>query len=78
MNVRPNSKSPFANRQITELTCHATGVVSLFPNVRLAIDIGGQDAKGLKIKDGKLIDFVISEKCAAGGGRFLDIIANVL
>lgn len=69
---------PFADRQITELTCHAKGVTSFFPKVRLAIDIGGQDAKGLKIKDGKLIDFVMSDKCAAGTGRFLEILAAAL
>jgi predicted CoA-substrate-specific enzyme activase len=69
---------PFADRQITELTCHARGVYSLFPGVRIAIDIGGQDAKGLKIKDGKLVDFVMSDKCAAGTGRFLEVIADAL
>ncbi len=69
---------PFADRQITELTCHARGVASLFPKVRLAIDIGGQDAKGLKIKDGKLLDFVMSDKCAAGTGRFLEVVADAL
>lgn len=69
---------PFADRQITELTCHARGVASFFPSVRLAIDIGGQDAKGLKINDGKLIDFAMSDKCAAGTGRFLEVIAGVL
>ena len=69
---------PFADRQITELTCHARGVFSLFPSVRLAIDIGGQDAKGLKINDGKLVDFVMSDKCAAGTGRFLEVIATAL
>lgn len=69
---------PFADRQITELTCHARGIYSFFPTVRLAIDIGGQDAKGLKIKDGKLIDFVMSDKCAAGTGRFLEVIAPTL
>jgi (R)-2-hydroxyacyl-CoA dehydratese activating ATPase len=69
---------PFADRHITELTCHAKGVVSFFPNVRLAIDIGGQDAKGLKIKDGKLLDFVMNDKCAAGTGRFLEIVAPTL
>ena len=69
---------PFADRQITELTCHARGVFSFFPNVRLAIDIGGQDAKGLKIKDGKLLDFTMSDKCAAGTGRFLELIADAL
>lgn len=69
---------PFADRQITELTCHARGVYNFFPNVRLAIDIGGQDAKGLKIKDGRLLDFTMSDKCAAGTGRFLEIIADAL
>ena len=69
---------PFADRQITELTCHARGVSSLFPSVRTALDIGGQDAKGLKIKDGRLIDFVMNDKCAAGTGRFLEVIAKAL
>jgi len=69
---------PFADRQITELTCHARGVVSLFPSARTALDIGGQDAKGLKIKDGRLIDFVMNDKCAAGTGRFLEVIAKTL
>jgi (R)-2-hydroxyacyl-CoA dehydratese activating ATPase len=69
---------PFADRQITELTCHARGVFHVFPNVRLAIDIGGQDSKGLKIKGGKLLDFTMNDKCAAGTGRFLEIIADAL
>jgi len=69
---------PFADRQITELTCHARGLVSLFPSVRTALDIGGQDAKGLKIKDGKLVNFVMNDKCAAGTGRFLEVIADTL
>src|SRR5512136_361704 len=65
---------PFADREITELSCHARGVASLFPNVRLAIDIGGQDAKALKVKDGKLVDFAMNDKCAAGTGRFLEVV----
>jgi predicted CoA-substrate-specific enzyme activase len=69
---------PFADRQITELSCHARGVSSLFPTARLAIDIGGQDAKGLKIKDGRLLDFTMSDKCAAGTGRYLEVIAGAL
>ena len=69
---------PFADRQVTELTCHALGVASLFPNVRVAIDIGGQDAKGLKVRNGRLVDFVMSDKCAAGTGRFLEVIADSL
>ncbi len=69
---------PFADRQITELTCHARGVANFFSKVRLAVDIGGQDAKGLKIKDGKLLDFVMSDKCAAGTGRFLEVLSDAL
>ena len=69
---------PFADRQITELSCHARGVSSLFPNVRTAIDIGGQDAKCMRINNGKLIDFVMNDKCAAGTGRFLEVTAATL
>jgi predicted CoA-substrate-specific enzyme activase len=69
---------PFADRHFTELTCHAKGVASLFPGVRLAIDIGGQDSKGLQIENGKLIDFVMNDKCAAGTGRFLEVLAGTL
>ena len=64
---------PFADRDITELTCHARGIASLFPSVRTAIDIGGQDAKGLKINDGKLIwqsgtgDRIFSSPVCSGG-----------
>jgi (R)-2-hydroxyacyl-CoA dehydratese activating ATPase len=69
---------PFATRQITELSCHVRGVVKFKPTVRTAIDIGGQDAKGLKIRSGKLMDFVMSDKCAAGTGRFLEVLAAAL
>jgi predicted CoA-substrate-specific enzyme activase len=69
---------PFADRQITELSCHARGVSSLFPNVRTAIDIGGQDAKCMKINNGRLASFVMNDKCAAGTGRFLEVTAATL
>jgi (R)-2-hydroxyacyl-CoA dehydratese activating ATPase len=69
---------PFADRQISELSCHARGVSHFFPCVRTAIDIGGQDSKGLKIRDGKLLDFIMSDKCAAGTGRFLEVLAAAL
>ena len=69
---------PFADRQITELSCHARGVFSLFPNVRTAIDIGGQDAKCMKIDNGRLVSFVMNDKCAAGTGRFLEVTAVTL
>jgi predicted CoA-substrate-specific enzyme activase len=69
---------PFADRQITELTCHTRGVVSILPTVKLAIDIGGQDSKGMKIKDNKLVDFAMNDRCAAGTGRFLEVFAATL
>ena len=69
---------PFADRHFTELTCHARGVSKIFPNVRLAIDIGGQDSKILQIRHGKLLDFVMNDKCAAGTGRFLEILSSTL
>jgi len=69
---------PFADKQVTELTCHAKGVAALFPDVKTAIDIGGQDAKVLKIKNGRLVDFLTNDKCAAGTGRFLEVAAETL
>jgi len=69
---------PFADVQVTEITCHMRGIASLFPQVRTIIDIGGQDSKGIKVKDGKLAHFVMNDKCAAGTGRFLEIMARAL
>ena len=69
---------PFADRQITELSCHARGISSLFSNARTAIDIGGQDAKCMKIDNGRLVDFAMNDKCAAGTGRFLEVTAAAL
>jgi predicted CoA-substrate-specific enzyme activase len=69
---------PFADRQITEISCHARGVLHFFPFAQTIIDIGGQDAKGIKIANGKVSDFVMNDKCAAGTGRFLEVIAETL
>jgi predicted CoA-substrate-specific enzyme activase len=69
---------PFADKQVTEITCHARGIHSLLPTVKTVVDIGGQDCKGIKIKDGKVTSFVMNDKCAAGTGRFLEIIADSL
>jgi predicted CoA-substrate-specific enzyme activase len=69
----------FVNRTITELTCHARGVHYLCPTARTVIDIGGQDSKVLKINErGDLIDFTTNDKCAAGTGRFLEVMASIL
>jgi len=70
---------PFADKQFTEITCHAKGIIHLFPQARTIIDIGGQDVKGIKIDvSGKVIDFVMNDKCAAGSGRFIEVIADTL
>ncbi|MFC1986247.1 acyl-CoA dehydratase activase [Chloroflexota bacterium] len=69
---------PFADRQITEISCHARGVSSLLPSARTVIDIGGQDSKGIKLGNGRVVDFVMNDKCAAGTGRFLEVIAEAL
>jgi len=69
---------PFADRQLTEISCHARGVSSLLPTVRTVIDIGGQDCKGIKLHNGQVVDFVMNDKCAAGTGRFLEVIAEGL
>ena len=70
---------PFADKQFTEITCHAKGIISLFPKAKTVIDVGGQDVKGIKIDNtGKIIDFVMNDKCAAGSGRFIEVIADSL
>lgn len=68
-----------ADKQLSELSCHAMGVAFLVPEARTVIDIGGQDAKVLSLDEkGKLMNFVMNDKCAAGTGRFLDIMAKTL
>jgi predicted CoA-substrate-specific enzyme activase len=69
---------PFADAQISEITCHMRGVNWLFPNARTIIDIGGQDCKGIKIVNGRMRDFIMNDKCAAGTGRFLEVISETL
>lgn len=70
---------PFADKQLTEITCHSRGIRALFPSAKTIIDIGGQDSKGIKLdSDGKVADFVMNDKCAAGTGRFLEVIAETL
>jgi predicted CoA-substrate-specific enzyme activase len=69
---------PFADKQITEISCHARGVSYLLPEVRTVIDIGGQDCKGIKLSNGRVVDFVMNDRCAAGTGRFLEVTAEGL
>jgi len=68
-----------ADKQITEISCHAKGVKYLVPSVGSLIDIGGQDVKVIRINpQGGVENFVMNEKCAAGTGRFLEVAARVL
>ncbi|KAF5071199.1 (R)-phenyllactate dehydratase activator [anaerobic digester metagenome] len=68
-----------AHGELSELSCHAKGVLFKNPQVRTIIDIGGQDAKVLRINDkGVMENFMMNDKCAAGTGRFLDVMANIL
>ena len=70
---------PFSNRNVSEVSCHALGAHWFFPGEGLVIDMGGQDTKILRYNEkGRLTDFVFSDKCAAGCGRYLEVIADVL
>ncbi len=70
---------PFATKTITEITCHARGAHQLFPSTRTVIDMGGQDSKVISIDtEGRVLDFVMNDKCAAGTGRFLEVMAGAL
>ncbi len=70
--------APYANKTVTEITCHARGAHYLHPSTRTIIDMGGQDCKAIRLdKDGNVIDFAMNDKCAAGTGRFLEVMANV-
>lgn len=69
---------PFADRQITEITCHGRGISTLFPEAKTIIEIGGQDCKAIRLENGKVVDFTMNEKCAAGTGRFLQLVADML
>ncbi len=69
----------FAAKSITEISCHGAGAFFQNPEVRAVIDIGGQDSKALLLdNDGKVRDFVMNDKCAAGTGRFLEVMARAL
>jgi len=64
---------------VTEITCHAKGIHALIPETRILIDIGGQDSKAIRIdENGRVLDFAMNDKCAAGTGRFLEAMARAL
>jgi (R)-2-hydroxyacyl-CoA dehydratese activating ATPase len=69
----------FSDESVTDISCQAKGVHRLFPEVQTVIDIGGQFSKVIKIdEDGRVTNFILNEKCAAGSGKFLQVIARLL
>jgi predicted CoA-substrate-specific enzyme activase len=83
---------PFADKAVTEISCHARGAAQLFPQAGLVLDIGGQDSKVISLemprevgggnpggtKPGAVRDFLMNDKCAAGTGRFLQVLSGIL
>lgn len=69
----------FASNSVTEITAHALGASHFFPGIRTVIDMGGQDTKVITVSDkGKVVDFVMNDRCAAGTGRFIEVMASIL
>jgi len=72
-------KVGFANENVSEITCHARGAQRLLPTTRTVVDIGGQDSKVISVSEkGKVIEFAMNDKCAAGTGRFFEAMARTL
>ncbi len=70
---------PYAAKNVTEITCHARGACHIFGTDDLTvIDIGGQDTKLIVVQGGQVTDFLMNDKCSAGTGRFLEVMANTL
>lgn len=71
---------PFAHKTLTEIACHARGAHFLYGNtVRTVLDMGGQDCKAIKVDaQGRVVNFLMNDKCAAGTGRGLEVIADLL
>ncbi|MBW1900160.1 MAG: CoA activase [Deltaproteobacteria bacterium] len=73
------TKIPFANDNVSEITCHGVGAYWQVPSIRTIVDIGGQDCKVISLdSDGYVADFAMNDKCAAGTGRFLEGVARAL
>ncbi|MDL2321393.1 acyl-CoA dehydratase activase [Desulfosarcina sp. OttesenSCG-928-B08] len=77
---------PFADKTVTEISCHGRGASHLFPETGVVLDIGGQDSKVIRLDrtgtngqpTGRVIDFMMNDKCAAGTGRFLQVLSGIL
>ncbi|GAB4325023.1 MAG: acyl-CoA dehydratase activase [Promethearchaeota archaeon] len=68
----------FISKRVTEISAHGRGVAYFFPDAKTVIDIGGQDSKVIKLNGGKVMDFQMNDKCAAGTGRFCEVMARAL
>lgn len=70
--------APFADATVTEITCHAAGAYYWNPQVRTVIDVGGQDCKVIRMGEmGQVVEFAMNDKCAAGTGRFFEVLARI-
>lgn len=69
---------PYADKNITEITCHGKGGAYLMGDTCTIVDIGGQDTKVITVEDGIVTDFIMNDKCSAGTGRFIEIMASRL
>ena len=69
---------PYADKVVTEITCHGRGAARLFGTDGTVIDVGGQDTKVIRLRGGRVFKFVMNDKCAAGTGRFLEVMADRL
>lgn len=69
---------PYADNAVTEITCHGKGAHFLFEEDGTVIDIGGQDTKGIALKKGRVMKFIMNDKCSAGTGKFLEVMTNRL
>lgn len=69
---------PYADDVVTEITCHGKGAYYLFGEDGTVIDIGGQDTKGISLKKGRVMKFLMNDKCSAGTGKFIEVMTNRL
>lgn len=69
---------PYADNVVTEITCHGKGAAYLFHDDGTVIDVGGQDTKGIYLKNGRVMKFIMNDKCSAGTGKFLEVMTNRL
>ncbi|EQB88098.1 hypothetical protein M918_05540 [Clostridium sp. BL8] len=67
---------PYANKSVTEITCHGKGAAYIFKTGGTVIDVGGQDTKVISIEEGMVKDFIMNDKCSAGTGKFIEVMAN--